>query len=350
MRKDRSYMPQDDGEHAFGVAGVVKKQGCKTNYVVTYKPCEYIPKILTKMLHDITVGNSIVVTTPIDVEVINPCRISPINSSNAYEFTIERTDPTQLSTDIRRALLWGAVHRNLLAGIAVLDNDDNSGTWIAYPNFIYGSEDDETASSADEAYRLSNDGEQLVTTSPFHVMESTIKEPIENEKQSTSSSARLSKMKDAHDSLFKRMTDAGVQSLLCFAHVSLQILISVLSSIVTSLRNYPSCGRLRNIFDPLMSTALLVRDVHLRRFVRWINDSMGSPTILIDGGVSEGGLGTHILPLCDLGINRIFRGTRCRQQDNSFIGSYCDCAITTDRGVLKYAFYAQYSKGYLWVE
>jgi hypothetical protein len=182
-------------------------------------------------------------------------------------------------------------------------------------------------------------------------MESPLKEQIENEKQGTSSSTRLSKTKDAHGSLFKRMTDhAGVvQSLLCFTqHVSLQILISVLSSMVTSLRNYPSCGILRNTFDPLISTALLVRDIHLRKFVRWINESMGSPTISIDRGVSENGLVTHILPLRDLGIDGIFRGTRCRQQDHSFIGSYC--AITTDRGVLKYAFYALYNKGYLWVE
>jgi hypothetical protein len=349
MHKDRSYRPQDDGEHAFGVAGVAKKQGCKTNYAVAYKPCEYIPKILTRMLHDITVGNSIVVTTPTDVEVANPRRIFPINSTTAYESTIERTDPTQLSTGIKRVLLWGAVHSNLLVGIAVLDNDDKSGTWIADPNFIYGSEDDETASSTDEAYRLSNDGEQLmVTTSPFNVMESPLKEQIENEKQGTSSSTRLSKTKDAHGSLFKRMTDAGVQSLLCSTHVSLQILISVLSSIVTSLRNYPSCGRLRNMFDPLMSTALLVRDIHLRRFVRWIIERMGSPTISIDRGVSENGLVTHILPLCGLDIDGIFRGTRCRQQDQGFIGSYC--AITTDRGVMKYAFYAQYNKGYLWIE
>ena len=102
MHKDRSYRPQDDGEHAFGVAGVAKKQGCKTNYAVAYKPCEYIPKILTRMLHDITVGNSIVVTTPTDVEVANPRRIFPINSTTAYESTIERTDPTQLSTGIKR--------------------------------------------------------------------------------------------------------------------------------------------------------------------------------------------------------------------------------------------------------
>ena len=127
----------------------------------------------------------------------------------------------------------------------------------------------------------------MVTTSPFNVMESPLKEQIENEKQGTSSSTHLSKTKDAHGSLFKRMTDAGVQSPLCSTHVSLQILISVLSSIVTSLRNYPSCGRLRNMFDPLMSTALLVRDIHLRRFVRWINERMGSPTISIDRGVSK---------------------------------------------------------------
>ena len=54
------------------------------------------------MLHDITVGNSIVVTTPTDVEVANPRRIFPINSTTVYESTIERTDPTQLSTGIKR--------------------------------------------------------------------------------------------------------------------------------------------------------------------------------------------------------------------------------------------------------
>jgi hypothetical protein len=69
-------------------------------------------------------------------------------------------------------------------------------------------------------------GEQLmVTTSPFNVMESPLKEQIENEKQGTSSSTRLSKTKDAHGSLFKRMTDhAGVQSLLCFMHVTAALL------------------------------------------------------------------------------------------------------------------------------
>ena len=145
-------------------------------------------------------------------------------------------------------------------------------------------------------------------------------------------------MRDPEDAVLKSMMNARVQSLLRFTYASLQIITYVMSVlrvwiimlsvlrvwIVTSCQHYLSCGKMRFILDALVSMTLSLIDLRLRMSVKWCYDGIvDSPTISIDRGVSENGLGTYILLVCDLDIDRVSRGI-CSALDRTipFIGDY----------------------------
>jgi hypothetical protein len=235
------------------------------------------------------------------------------------------TDPVLLSTDVKTALSWGAVYRKYLVyGLDkdILGGNDVPNTWIVDHNFICSSGDDGLVPDTDEVFRSSNDGEQRMDmTSSFRVMERPYDKLVKTEMQSTSSSTRLSTMRDPvnalrdpEDAVIKSVMNARVQSLLRFTYASLQIIISVIVMsvlrvwIVTSCQHYLPCGKMRSIFDALVSTTLSLIELQFRMSVKWFDDGIvDSPTILIDRGVSENGLGTYILLVCDLDIDRVSR-------------------------------------------
>jgi len=119
-------------------------------------------------------------------------------------------------------------------------------------------------------------------------------------------------LRDPEDAMLKSVMNARVQSLLRFTYASLQIIISMMSVlrvwIVTSCQHYLPCGKMRFILDALVSMTLSLIDLRLRMSVKWCYDGIvDSPTISIDRGVSENGLGTYILLVCDLDIDRVSR-------------------------------------------
>jgi len=253
------------------------------------------------------------------------------------------THPVQLNTDVKTALSWGAVYRRYLVyGLDkdILGGNDGPNTWIVDYNFICSSGDDGLVPDTDEVFRSSNDGEQWMyrssndgeqwmdMTSSFQVMERPYENLVKTEERSTSSSTRLSTMRDPEDAVLKSVTDSRVQSLLRFTYASLQIITYVMSVlrvwIVTSCQHYLSCGKMRFILDALVSMTLSLIDLRLRMSVKWCYDGIvDSPTISIDRGVSENGLGTYILLVCDLDIDRVSRGI-CSALDRTipFIGDY----------------------------
>jgi hypothetical protein len=158
-------------------------------------------------------------------------------------------------------------------------------------------------------------------TSSFQVMERPCKKLVKTKKRSTSSSTCLFTMRDPkgalrdpEDAVLKSVMNARVQLLLRFMYASLQIIISVMSVlrvwIITSCQHYLPCRKMRSILDALVSTTLSLIDLHHRLSVKWFDNDgiVDSPTIWIDRGVSENGLGTYILLVCDLDVDRVSRG------------------------------------------
>jgi len=205
---------------------------------------------------------SIMEANPIRVEV--DAMKSMSRQSRAKRSSISKslhmtgwTHPVQLSTDVKTALSWGAVYRRYLVyGLDkdILGGNDGPNTWIVDYNFICSSGDDGLVPDTDEVFRSSNDGEQWMyrssndgeqwmdMTSSFQVMERPYRKLVKTEKQSTSSSTRLSAMRDPEDAVLKSMMNARVQSLLRFMYACLQIITYVMSVlrvwIVTSCQHY----------------------------------------------------------------------------------------------------------------